>query len=74
MASRTEPDSSSTPSGSRAFVLRIRPGHGSRGKDLIVTLDDIETKQKNHFTTLEAAFAEIRKALNLPIPKTGKPH
>ena len=58
----------------RTFVLRIRVGHGAAGQDVVVTVDDVRDKRKTHFTGLEAAFAEIRRALNLPGAVPGRPH
>lgn len=58
----------------RAFVLRIRLGYGTLGRGVMVTVDDVFHQRKSHFANLEAAFAEIRKALNLPGTAPGQPH
>ena len=58
----------------RAFVLRVRLGHEATGVDLVVTVDDVLHQRSRHFANLQAAFAEIREALNQPGNAPGQPH
>ncbi len=58
----------------RAFVLRFRWGYGALREDVVVTVDDVLHQRMSHFTNLEAAFAEIRRALDQPGTTPGQSH
>ncbi|MGJ8628251.1 MAG: hypothetical protein ACSHXB_14920 [Sulfitobacter sp.] len=58
----------------RSFVLRVRIGTTGMKARLVITVDDVALGRKAHFPSLEAAFADIRKALNPPETSPGQPH
>ncbi|MGJ8616720.1 MAG: hypothetical protein ACSHWS_07735 [Sulfitobacter sp.] len=58
----------------RSFVVRVRFGAKGGKSRLLITVDDVAQGRKTHFQTLEAAFADIREALNPPDLAAGQSH
>lgn len=47
----------------RAFVLRVRAQSAGLPASLLVHLEDVSARRHWNFTSLDAAFAEIREVL-----------
>ena len=60
-----------------AFVLRVRTDASRQRNRTVVDLEDVKARQSWHFNSLEAAFTQIRSALDLHVGSHGqsdKPH
>lgn len=57
----------------RAFVLRVRHATAEQSARSVVDLEDVRTTETWRFTSLEAAFAQIRRAVTRPGEPSGSP-